>query len=113
MQKNETISLKDVKPILDACGEIRELAYSSNVSLAYVTLNGVAKKHKHHVMEELYFITKGSGYVTIGDEKYLIKEGDSINISKEKYHFLEGNLEALVITSPKFIPEDLILYDKE
>ena len=107
MQK--IVKLYNVNPILDACGEIRELASSPNVSLAYVSLDGVAKKHKHYVMEELYFITKGSGYVTIDDEKYLIKEGDSINIPKERYHFLEGNLEALVITHPKFIPEDLIL----
>lgn len=109
MQKYEIIGLSDVNPILDACGELRELSYSSNISLAYVTLNGVAKKHKHYVMEELYFITKGCGYITIEDNRYEVHSGDSLSIPKKKWHFLEGNLEALVITSPRFIPEDLIL----
>ena len=107
MQK--IVKLYDVNPILDACGEIRELVYSPNVSLAYVSLDGVAKKHKHYIMEELYFITKGFGYITIDDVRYDVCSGDSLSIPKNKWHFLDGTLEALVITHPKFIPEDLIL----
>jgi len=105
--------IEEVQPIPDTCGAIRELYASNNISLAYVNLSGQAKKHKHHVMEEIYYVTKGKGYLTLEDKIYRIEEGDSINIPKDKWHFLktdkDSELELLVVTSPRFMPEDVIL----
>lgn len=108
--------LQAAKPIQDACGTIRELYSSENLSLAYINLTGQAKKHKHSVMEEIYFVVKGEGNLIIGKDKYSIEQGDTISIPKETYHFLEtekdSELEVLVITHPKYSNEDVILEDK-
>jgi len=107
--------LDEVLSITDTCGTIKELYASEQMSLAYVSLVGRAEEHKHIVMGEVYFIISGSGYLTINDDKYAIKKGDTINIPKEAWHFLESEdtLELLVTTYPAFLPLDVILRDKE
>jgi mannose-6-phosphate isomerase-like protein (cupin superfamily) len=105
------VHIDEVDPIKDACGEIRELLSTENMSHAYVTLHGVAKEHKHHIMEEVYTIIKGQGYITISGNKYDIEKGDTISIPKNEWHYLESHsgLELLVVTSPRFDPKDVIL----
>ena len=104
------VHLEEVKPIEDTCGEIRELYQSDNLSLAHVSLSGKAKSHMHHVMEEVYYITKGSGHLTIGEERYPIEEGDTVGIPKEIPHYLEteDKLELIAVTHPKFSLDDVI-----
>ncbi|MFC1697193.1 cupin domain-containing protein [Nanoarchaeota archaeon] len=117
---NNFVHLEDVESIDDVCGSIKELFATDNVSVSYVKLKGKAKPHKHKVMEEIYFILRGEGYLSIGDDvfdkydKYKVEPGDTINIPKNKYHHLESadkkGLEVLVITNPKFMPSDVIKY---
>jgi len=104
--------IEDVTPIDDECGQIRETYSSEKLSVAYVNLSGKAKRHQHKLMEEVYFVTRGEGFLTIGEERYKIERGDCVGIPKGQQHFLEvekGNLEVLVITHPKFSREDVIL----
>ncbi len=115
MSEDPFTNLDNVPAIPDTCGFIKELYSSPNLSLAYVFLDGKAKKHKHNIMEEVYFVTKGSGFLTISDKKYSIKKGDTIAIPKNTYHFLEtheSSLEVLVITHPKFDVNDVILSEE-
>ena len=101
----------EVDPIPDTCGEIKELIYTEHMSHAYVTLKGVAKAHKHNVMEEVYTIMKGQGYLTVSGNRYAIEQGDTRSIPKNEWHHLESQsgLELLVVTSPRFDPKDVIL----
>lgn len=105
--------IEDVTPIQDTCGLIRELYKSEGMSLAYATLDGKAKRHKHLVMEEVYFVVKGNGYLTVDDDKFKVEEGDTVSIPKGSWHFLEAEkkspLEVLVATHPKFTLDDVIL----
>ena len=105
------VHIDEVDPIKDTCGEIRELLYTEHMSHAYVTLLGVAKEHKHNVMEEVYTIIKGHGHITISGTKYEIDKGETISIPKNEWHYLESDsgLELLVVTSPRFDPKDVIL----
>ena len=105
------VHLDEVKAIPDTCGEIKELSATDSMSMAYVTLKGRAKEHRHLKMEEMYFITFGQGYLTLSGQKYEIEKGDSISIPKNEWHYLESNsgLELLVATSPRFDPQDVIL----
>ncbi|MFH0987369.1 MAG: cupin domain-containing protein [Patescibacteria group bacterium] len=107
------INKKDVKPKIDPCGLLRELCNSENVSIAHDTVLGTAKEHMHHQMEEIYYVEKGEGQLVIDKEILDITEGDLIPIPKNTWHYLKKiagkNLEVLVITHPKYIPEDLIL----
>ena len=106
------VHLDEVDPIVDTCGQIKELIATPNMSMAYFTLNGTAKEHKHNIMEEFYYITKGRGTITIADMTYEIDEGHSVNIPKGEWHYLKGTLEGIVTTHPRFNPEDVILKQK-
>lgn len=108
-------SEKDVKPIEDVCGPLKELYQSQNLSLATIVINPGhnAGSHKHTYLEEVYFVRKGKGLIWIGDDSCKIKKGDSFAIPLNTFHHLEnpykkGNLEILVITYPKFTQDDVI-----
>lgn len=107
------INKNEVKPKEDPCGALRELYNSRDLSIAYDVVTGTAGKHMHRKMEEVYYVEKGEGQLVIGEEILDIKEGDVIPIPKNTWHFLrklEGKpLEVLVITHPKYDPNDLIL----
>ncbi|MFH1331675.1 MAG: cupin domain-containing protein [archaeon] len=110
------IHIEDVVSIEDTCGTIKELYKSEGMSLAYANVEGSAKKHKHHVMEEVYFVVKGQGYLTVDSDRHKIEEGDLVSIPKGSWHFLESEkenpLEVLVATHPKFTLEDVILEEQ-
>ena len=108
---SEKINKKDVTPREDACGELRELYSSENLSIAHVIVTGEAKPHKHRKMEEVYYVTLGKGQLVLGDKVLDVKEGDVIPISKNTMHALrktEGQFEILVTTYPKYDPQDMI-----
>jgi mannose-6-phosphate isomerase-like protein (cupin superfamily) len=55
---------------------------NSNQSLAEATVPAGGKTilHKHHLTEEIYHITEGSGIMTLGSEGFEVKKGDSISL---------------------------------
>lgn len=42
--------------------------------------------HKHDGLDEVYFFTKGSGKMKIGEEVFEVKEGDLVLIEQGKLH---------------------------
>ena len=66
----------------------------------------------HKKLEEVYYITKGLGKITIGNDTFDIKPGDIIPIPKNIFHHLEKTsevpVELLVVTYPKFDLNDII-----
>jgi mannose-6-phosphate isomerase-like protein (cupin superfamily) len=105
------VDVHEPSPLEDVCGQIVELQRTGEFDVAYAYINGTAKEHMHNLMTETYFITKGTGVLYLAKKPYDVSQGDSINIPKGVPHFLKGNLEALVITAPKYIPEDVILIE--
>ena len=57
-------------------------------------------------MEEIYFIARGEGEMTVGDEKSHVVPGDAIRLPPEVPHALENSgkedLFILVVASPNF-----------
>ena len=107
----DIINRKNIKPIEDACGKLHELYNSDNLSLSYSIITDSSKPHKHIKMEEVYFIVKGKAKLKVGDEVFTIKAGDVFSIPKDKYHNIqdvEETIELVVVTNPKFDPNDLI-----
>ncbi|MBI4019940.1 MAG: cupin domain-containing protein [Candidatus Aenigmarchaeota archaeon] len=102
----------DVKPLEDACGLLRELYHSDNMSIAHVEVIRDARKHKHLKMEEVYYVNKGIGQLYLGGKVLGIEEGDTIPIPKGTWHYLKKfrdiKLEVLAITHPRYDPEDVI-----
>jgi len=105
------VNRKNVKPTKNACGKLQELYNSDNLSLSYSVITNSSKPHKHKKMEEVYFIIKGKAKLKVGDEIFPIQAGDVFPIPKNEYHNIqdvEKTIELVVITNPKFNPNDLI-----
>lgn len=105
------VNRKNIKPIEDACGKLQELYNSDNLSLSYSVITGSSKPHKHQKMEEVYFIVKGKARLKVGDKIFTIEAGDVFSIPRNEYHNIqdvEETIELVVVTNPKFDPDDLI-----
>lgn len=66
--------------------------------------------HKHNLSEELYYITKGSGQMTLGEKQFDVTSGDSICISPGTKHCIENtgadDLHILCCCSPAYSHDD-------
>lgn len=95
----------------DVCGKVQTLYESDNLSWAYIIIESKAKSHKHKVMEEVYYITKGRGIFKIGNDQREVKPEDIIAIPREVYHHLERTsenpLELMVVTFPRYDISDV------
>jgi mannose-6-phosphate isomerase-like protein (cupin superfamily) len=96
-----------IKPYKTKDGSfIKELVHpgqhgNKNQSLAeaIVPAGTTTSLHKHHISEEIYYITQGKGQMTLGEQQFEVKPGDSVcippgtahcisNISQEELHIL-------------------------
>lgn len=110
--------VSQVEPYVTADGStIRELQHPDHhagrkQSLAEATLEAgcSTQLHRHHVTEEIYHITQGSGLMTLGDEHFSVAVGDSICISPGTAHCIENtgdvDLKLLCCCSPAYSHED-------
>lgn len=55
--------------------------------------------HRHNEAETVLFIEQGSGYITINDERHLVKAGDRICIPRSAWHSVSTFQDGLVFTS--------------
>ena len=70
-----------------------------------------SRPHKHKKTEEIYFVIKGRAKLKVENKIFSIKAGDVFSIPKNRYHNvqdIEETIELVVITHPKFDPNDLI-----
>ncbi|MBI4448000.1 cupin domain-containing protein [Candidatus Woesearchaeota archaeon] len=107
------IKEKDVKPIMDVCGELKEIYYSKNLSISIITFppGSAAKKHFHNKMEEVYYVISGKGKIGLGNKTLKITAGDTIPIPKKVFHAATNpyskKMKLLIITHPKFSQQDV------
>ena len=106
------IKRKNTKIIHGTCGEIQEMFGADNIGIAYVVITKKFKPHLHQEMAEVYYILKGKGLITIGNEQQEVEKDDIIPIPKNEFHTIEKisseSLELLAITSPEYNPNDVI-----
>lgn len=108
------IKEKNVKPIMDVCGELKELYHSQNLSISIITFppGSAAKKHFHNKMEEAYYVISGKGKIVLGNKTLNITAGDTIPIPKKVFHAANNpyskKMKILIITHPKFSQRDII-----
>lgn len=66
--------------------------------------------HKHHITEELYHITRGTGMMTLGDKTFEVSAGDTIAIKPDTPHCIENigsdDLHILCCCSPAYSHDD-------
>ena len=119
----DVTNLRSVEAFITKDGsEIRELlahrnSCIRNQSLAEARLmpGGRTAPHFHRRTEEIYFITSGSGTMTIGDESRPVKVGDAIAIPPGMVHTIVNTgqqpLEFLCCCAPPYEHDDTVLVE--
>lgn len=107
-----------IKPYTTKDGSIiRELMHpdvhgNKNLSLAeaIVPAGFTTFLHKHNTSEEIYYIVEGSGLMSLGNEKFEVKRGDSICIPPGTPHQIKNTgkspLRILCCCSPAYSHDD-------
>ncbi|MBD3669520.1 MAG: cupin domain-containing protein [Gammaproteobacteria bacterium] len=71
--------------------------------------------HRHHASEELYHITQGEGWMTLGDAQFKVGVGDTISIEPGTAHCIENRgsqeLKILCSCSPAYSHDDTELLE--
>ena len=66
--------------------------------------------HRHQKTEEIYHVTSGAGMMTLGADRFAVKEGDTICIAPGTPHCIENTggplLKILCACSPAYAHED-------
>lgn len=73
--------------------------------------------HQHHKSEELYYITNGNGYMTLGGEQFEVTVGDTICIPPGTPHCIKNTgrepLRILCMCSPAYSHDDTELIEAQ
>lgn len=93
------------------CGFRRRLITKDDGSPLSITRlrTNEAQAHWHHNTHEYYYILEGSGSLIIGDEEVKVEAGDCIWIKPGNMHQAVGSFEALIIGTPPFDYDDVIM----
>jgi mannose-6-phosphate isomerase-like protein (cupin superfamily) len=74
------------------------------------------REHHHKVIEEVYFVTGGEGYIRVNGVERLIKKGDAVVIRPGERHNIRNassaDLHLLVTCTPAWTP-DCLIFDPE
>ena len=120
----EIVNRRDSAPFLTKDGsEIRSIldrtnSSAANQSLAEATLppGGATDAHRHPHTEEIYYIVRGAGRMTLGTEQREVEPGDGILIPPGTLHTIQNiGAEPLVFLcccAPPYSHEDTVLESK-
>ena len=110
------IAVKDLPEIPNICNQrLKEVWKNKDVSVAYVEMDpgNISFLHKHNTFTELYYILSGKGIMYVGNQTFNVSKNTLIEIEPGIQHELENPNESvlkhLVISTPPFNSEDLVL----
>jgi len=73
--------------------------------------------HRHHKIEEIYYVVEGRGVMTVGDERQEVAAGDAIYVPRGQRHTLANTgsepIKLLLVCGPAFFYEDEVLDTNE
>jgi quercetin dioxygenase-like cupin family protein len=69
---------------------------------------GIGTAHSHDGHEQVSYIAKGSFQVTVGDEKKILKQGDSFYANKNITHGVEALEDSIILDVFTPIREDFL-----
>ena len=108
----------DVVPFVTLDGStVRELLHPrlhgnhrQSVAEAIVPPGASTRLHWHQQSEEIYHITAGEGVMTLGEERFAVRRGDTICIAPGTRHCIENigrdELRLLCCCAPAYAHED-------
>ncbi len=116
---------KDISAYLTRDGsEIKELMHpatqgntAQSLAEAIIYQGQRTHLHQHNESEELYYITQGSGRMTLGAEQFDVSVGDTICIPPGTAHCIRNSgtkeLHILCMCSPAYSHADTELLEQE
>lgn len=105
-----TFVTKDGSIIRELMHPTQHASLKQSLAEAVVQTGQKTALHKHHQSEELYHITAGEGFMTLGDDSFAVKTGDTICIAPGTPHCIENtgasDLHILCSCSPAYSHTD-------
>lgn len=109
----EPFTTKDGSTIREVAGAVSLPTQHQSLAEATVPAGGSTDQHFHHVSEEIYFFTAGSGRIRLGDEEAEIRAGDTVVIPPGVEHKLwaaaDEELRLLCCCAPAYSHEDTVI----
>ena len=106
---------KDGSTIRELLAHRNSVIRNQSLAEATIPVGGATAEHYHSKTEEIYYILKGHGKMTIGDEKRLIKPLDAIAIPPGAPHKIwntgSEDLVLLCCCAPAYEHEDTVLLE--
>jgi mannose-6-phosphate isomerase-like protein (cupin superfamily) len=102
----------EIRPLIDRT--------TSNIKLCSLAeevlpVGAIVGRHHHIETEEIYYILRGTGRMTIGSEVRTVEAGDAIFIPRGRTHTLENtgreSMTILLVCGPAYAVEDHLAGD--
>jgi mannose-6-phosphate isomerase-like protein (cupin superfamily) len=97
----------EIRPLIDrTTSEIEQCSLAEEV----LPVGAAVGRHHHLLTEEIYYILRGEGRMTVGAEVREVEAGDAVFIPREQEHTLENTGEEpmtiLLVCGPAYSYED-------
>lgn len=119
MARGTIVSVTQVQPIPDFCGDIYRLIRPANSEarlidgvLAEVNVGARTRLHHHIEGEEFYFVIEGIGNMHLGNDSQEVSAGSVIHIPAELPHMIENigstTLRLFVVNAPPYERQNIV-----
>jgi mannose-6-phosphate isomerase-like protein (cupin superfamily) len=109
----EPFTTKDGSTIREVAGAVSMRTENQSLAQATVPAGSSTDAHFHHVSEEIYHFTSGSGRMRLGDREGHVRAGDTVVIAPGVEHKLwastEEDLVLLCCCAPAYSNEDTVI----
>jgi mannose-6-phosphate isomerase-like protein (cupin superfamily) len=109
----EPFTTKDGSTIREVAGRVSQPTRNQSLAQATVPAGGATDAHFHHVSEEIYLFTSGTGRMRLGEETAEVREGDTVVIPPGVEHKLwaseDDDLVLLCCCAPAYSNEDTVI----
>ena len=113
LDRAEAFETMDGSTIRELAGAVSLPSRNQSLAEASVAVGGATAEHYHHVAEELYFLTAGTGRLRVGDEERDVRAGQCIVIPPGAPHKLWNTGDEPVVLlcccAPPYSHEDTVL----
>ena len=86
---------KDRSTIRELMCPTRHGNHAQSLAEAIIPAGGRTLLHRHLMSEEIYYIVRGDGMMTLGGKTFFVKAGDTICIPPGTPHAIKGNNDCL------------------
>jgi mannose-6-phosphate isomerase-like protein (cupin superfamily) len=111
--KIKTYITKDGSSIRELIHPAKDGNVKQSLAEALVPAGTETLLHKHMKTEEIYHVTEGEGLMTLGDEVFTVKAGDSVYIPPEIPHRIKNTgqkpLRILCCCVPPYSHENTLM----